>query len=998
MKMNMRHINRMSILLLLILSFSSFTMLPSWNAKTDYSKPLVDNEEYVQKVNEALAKVIDDKFFKIETGEVTQGDEGTNFSTSAEVFKENNVGIEAVFSTSDKAIKKLKASFAPNTELSSRYFDKLTGRKEKDLFPDAIRKHIYTQTFEITFENNEPKTMSVGVNTNESWNPFDGIGSFAMKGISGVVTLRNPKSKTGMSATLEGNFKIGSMNLSVSGTIGTDNADYVLTTSLSNLNITELVSSIAGSSTLGGISMPQNVFQARINTGSLRIAPGQKVVSITGETSMGSLDLGIQPLDGRQLSFIGGFSLPKNFPFSSIHSSLGLLESFPFENTAFVFASHDKLQSNLPIFNNLKGSRPLQRGFTFVAGYDLKEVGLDELLKVNTVFIYANLPANPLGFTLIANLDMKIPITKDVKFERIDLAIQPKDLSVEIGAALGVQIQTDYLVFGVKGGVEGKDLVLSVAGYMEGSWNNPLGVQGVVVSDVYGKIGLSFRTTPIPLPEIAISGKLKVDEFTGEMTVAMNANNPSESMLDIGFNEINIQKIVEKYCSPSIKNNIPADIRQVALDIGLKDARLTIVPTPVTVAGKYYEAGFRAKGEATVVGQKANLDVDINYNKGVKIYADLNKISHPPYFELTGGRGKPNPFVDILLEASTNSKFQVSGSATLLGLTAETDVSIKSSGFEFFMRGKVFNQFEASVNVYGGDINNGGTIGAKAEMQTNFIQKFTEEASKEIDEATKATQRDIKEAQDVITREQKKMDVIDKDIVAMKRTVQAERDRDRAKLQAAQNDVDKAQGEVNKLQADINRLHKEIAQHKTNIKNKENWVNAPSNPFEVAARGTQSLPYFTEQNAQISQKGIQIAALETAKGTATLTLQGYKETVKLIQNTIPSIPIEADPRVAALYTARDVPKGLMEAAKGVLEVGKGVGVGTLTAAKWIVDNGSQILIVNYAMFEGKVNSMNGGMVKMQVKGTYMGKPFDEKITFNFQSPIKSMEEFANKMM
>ncbi|MFK7946570.1 MAG: hypothetical protein AB8G11_03185 [Saprospiraceae bacterium] len=974
MKMLSIKIIRTSLVGLLALLISSF------NYNNYVYKP--DNVEYVQKVNEALAKVIDAKYFTIADGDLSSDDDGTTLSSSAEIFKENNVGIEATFDVSDQAIKKIKATFSPNTALKSRFFNKLTGRKEKQIFPDDIRKRIYTQSFEITFENNEPKTLSVGVNTNEKWNPFDGVGNFALKGIEGIITLRNPKGKTGMSATLTGSFSVSNTEISVSGQIGSSPEDYILKSSLKNLNITDVLKTIAGSAAFGGISMPSNALQVQLNDGELTIAPRQKMVSINGSSTFGRADFVIKPLETKQLSFVGGYSPPNDFPFSSIHSSLSILDDFPFENTAFVFASHNGLSTNLPVFKKVKFSRQLQKGFTFVAAYDLKEVGLDELLKVNQVGIYANLPANPLGFSLLANLDMRIPISKEVDFRRVDLRIQPKDLSVEIGAALGVKIQQDDLVFGVTGGVEGKDLVLSVAGYMEGSWNNPLGVKGVVISDVYGKIGISFRTTPIPLPEIAISGKLKVDEFQGDMTVAMNANNPSESMLDIGFNEINIKKIVEKYCSPSVKNQIPTEFRQVVMDIGMKDARLTIVPTPVTIANKNYEPGFRAAGTTTIAGQSATLDVTINYNSGIKAYADLDPISHPPFFELKGGRGKPKPFVDIILEPSTNSKFQISGSATVLGITSETDVLLNNKGFEFYMNGKVFDAFQASLNVYGGDINNGGTIGAKAEMKTNFIETFTKEASDEIDKATKQTQNDIQSAQNTLTREQRKFDQFNRDLAAMRRTIEAERKRDNATFEAAKRDVTNAQNEVNRLQNDINRLNSQISQHKKNISN--------ANPL--------NLIYIGEETGHITYKGTQVAGLETAKGAANLTLDGYRETLKLIQKGIKHFPIDTDPRMVALYTARDVPKGMIEAAKYTLEFGKGVGVGTLTAAKWIVENSSKILIVEYAMFEGKVNAMHGGKVRMRVKGTYMGEKFDKYTTFNFDSPVKAMEDFANSML
>lgn len=130
--------------------------------------------------------------------------------------------------------------------------------------------------------------------------------------------------------------------------------------------------------------------------------------------------------------------------------------------------------------------------------------------------------------------------------------------------------------------------------------------------------------------------------------------------------------------------------------------------------------------------------------------------SHPPFFELKGARGKEKPSIHIVAKASTESKVAVSGSATLLGVTSEMDLLINDKGFDLYMKGKIFNAFQATFEVSGSRVTDGGSFRVAATMEQDFLKYFTKHASEEIDKATKKTQGDITKAQNTITREQKK--------------------------------------------------------------------------------------------------------------------------------------------------------------------------------------------------------------------------------------------------
>ena len=76
-----------------------------------------------------------------------------------------------------------------------------------------------------------------------------------------------------------------------------------------------------------------------------------------------------------------------------------------------------------------------------------------------------------------------------------------------------VKVDKDLLTFNATVGVDVTDQALFVSGAMKGTWNQPFGAKGLSIADLWMKFGVSFRTTPIPLPELGIAGKLKANRW-----------------------------------------------------------------------------------------------------------------------------------------------------------------------------------------------------------------------------------------------------------------------------------------------------------------------------------------------------------------------------------------------------------------------------------------------------------------------------------------------------
>ena len=146
---------------------------------------------------------------------------------------------------------------------------------------------------------------------------------------------------------------------------------------------------------------------------------------------------------------------------------------------------------------------------------------------------------------------------------------------------------------------------------------------------------------------------------------------------------------------------------------------------------------------------------------------------------------------------------------------------------------------------------------------------------------------------------------------------------------------------------------------------------------------------------QETAKRAQLVYLEPAK----IALKAAEESVKLSHTLGSKTPIDADPRIVALIGSKETANASMEVGKQILEAAKIVGVGSLSAAKWIVENGpTSVVNVTYAKFETKLSAAHGGSILVHIKGTFAGKPMNEKFTINFNNPLESAKDFANSLI
>jgi hypothetical protein len=909
---------------------------------------------------------------------------GFKISGIATFFKINSVTVSATFVSAD-VMERFELGFPAGSLLSASVQQKLARQNIVNWMPADIQKLVSLQSLYLELIQNTISTVGIQFAAQQDWTPVKGI---AAKNITVDFNLNNPLANVSVAATLKSDFKIGTAIIKAGATLSSNPNDCVLTGDISNLGLGNVLSTI-------GIKKapewPDAFWNLSMSTGTISVAPFAKILSLNTVTDFGQLEFYINA-STTPLEFMVGIAPPADFSFKKLDPNLGVLDNVGLKNTAIVLASSTQ-KTKLSLFKKLGQETEVTRGLTLLSLYDISAVSkeLEKLMGKSQLLLRATISNNPADLKLMASLDASIPldaksnvILKNVNFS---LSPNPASFTISLGGMMDVKTEKKTLSFTTNIAVDITNLELSVAGIMNGTWDRPFDNNGVQLIDLGIGVGVSFKTTPIPMPTLQFKGKIKVGNpaspaFAGDVTFALDPSNPTQCMIDAGFKQILLSDLVKmvQYSNPSFK--VPEDSRKTINSIAVTNARLTIVPgiTTVTVLEKMYDPGFLIKGSSTINGYTTNMLVGIS-SAGIKAGAGITGIVYPPYFSFTGALGKPDPYFNLVLSTTdpASSKIAYSGKATLLKLTAESEMMLSDKGFDLYMYGKIFDKFQAKLRVAAGSTKDGAGYNVMAMMESDLQHYITETASAEIDKATKASQKSFKEAQATLTQKQKEVTTLNIEINKQRNIVQAERDRDCKKFNEAEADVKKDRKKVNGLKDDIDDKEDKIKKLGKEID--KDILKAPEN------------------GAKITKLKAEVIGLEAALATAKGVLKASEKLLDAMGKSCDQTPIDLDPRIASLITARETADKSLQAAKLIVQGTGSITGGSLKATKYIVEKGGTgVVTITYAYFESKLNVADGGMVTMKVKGTYAGEPLDRSFTINLPNPQATVEAFARELL
>jgi len=958
-------------------------MLISANLHANAHPP--SNDEVVAKMKNALAPLFQENSdYVLHEVTVTEASGGFKVSGTATFFQVSAVQLVATFSAAD-IMARLELMFPEGSKLPADVQQKLAKQNITNWIPGDIQKLVSLKSLYMELSDNTISTIGIQFAAQQNWSPVSGI---AASQIVVDFNLNTPLQAVSVSSTLKSNLTVGNAMIKVGATLSSNPNDCLLTGDISTLNLGNVLSTLGMSK---APEWPDAIWNLAMSKGTISLAPFAKILTLNTFSDFGQVEFSINA-SRTPVEFIMGMAPPSDFSFTRFDPNLGVLDNLGLKNTAVVMASSNQ-KTKLTIFKKLGQEAEVTRGLTLLSLYDVSAVSkeLEKLMGKSQLLLRATLSNNPADMKLMASLDASIPldeklnvILKNVNFT---LAPNPASFTISLGGTMDVKTEKKVLSFTTNIAVDVTNVELSVEGIMQGVWDRPFDNNGVQLIDLGIGVGISFKTTPLPMPTMQFKGKIKVGNpaspaFAGDVTFALDPSNPTQCMIDAGFKQILLSDLVKvvQYTSPSFK--VPEDSKNTVNSIAVTDARLTIVPgiATVTVLEKMYDPGFLIKGKSTIDGYNTNMLVGIS-SAGIKAGAGITGIIYPPYFSFTGAQGKPDPYFNLVLSTTDPKSSQIaySGKAAVLKLVAESDMMLSDKGFDLYMNGKIFDKFQAKLRIAAGSTRDGAGYNVMATMDSDLQKYISDVASAEIDKATKESQKAFREAQVTLTQKQKEVATLNTEIDKQRSIVKAERDKDCAKFNDAKEKVAKDKKKVNNLKDDID--------------DKEDKIK------KLAKEIDKDFTKSAENGVKIAKLKTEIGGLEAARVAAKGVLTASEKALDLLGTGCDLTPIDLDPRVASLITARETADKSLQAAKVVVSGTGALTGGSLKATKYIVEKGTTgVVTITYAYFESKLSQADGGMVSMKVKGSYSGEPLDGTFTISLLSPQAYVETFARELL
>lgn len=847
----------------------------------------------------------------------------------ANVFDKTNVGIS--ISGSANSIS-LSSSFAiPAASV------KAGGKDIVTFVPDWLNNLMAVKKMSITYTRGNPGitdlNLTLGLKDNQ---PVSLIG-LDIKSPEMSVAFSKMGDNIMNTVTLGSGLSYGGLNLKLVGSMNTNN-EWDFAAETGPIAIATLVKVTTVAFGAGMVKMPTELNNLNIKSCSLRIN-SQKQFSALGELEMGTVECFLDQTS-KHVVFAAGMS--DQFRFASIDPALALIDSVHIKNAAIVF-SNKPAAISVPL-NALKAlgveSNVIPAGVTVMGGFTTPADLPAGLGGANIVFS-GTLPV-PLSLpSLRASMSFRnLDLGGNVKFLESYFTVNPADMQFAAGIRLSFKPgDGSKIVFNGSGSIAAPG-TFGVVCYMEpGSyWKNPFDIKGMRISGLGLDIGANVLS-PVPRPEIGLTGNIQIGPFRGAGAGAINTDIPTKSMISISVANLGIQKIVDSMSSGSVSksfNELPDYFKSASLN----NAMLQVVPQDMVVAGQTFEQGIRVSGNGSIAGLNARMDIGASYTNGISgsaAVAPFNiKSGGKTIFSLSGVKENDSAKMGIALSPEVikagNTLLKINGKISMLDASAKTKIAISSSGFYMSSSAKFFNAFNAHFEAKGNTtLSTAAGMTVRAAMKSDLFDILNAEILRIIDSSSKAEQNAYKKAKNDLQESKDYMASIDDDLKAFKKELKK---------------VDDAEDEVSKL------------------KKKYNAIDLDNEPWRAPEKGS----------------------LWTSYEAAKLALEGYRKTLEKLRDAID-------------WSKKEGYEKLADAATAVINGVEAASMGSKKAAKFIVEYGLGGLVdVKSAEFSGALNALSGGKVSMKSNLKYLDEKYSLSYSFSFGSPMAAARSIADSLL
>lgn len=529
---------------------------------------------------------------------------------------------------------------------------------------------------------------------------------------------------------------------------------------------------------------------------------------------------------------------------------------------------------------------------------------------------------------------------------------------------------------------------IQVLGTALGTWRNALGIRGLHLEsprlllevDTAQRVGFGVRGgLAIGSADMALSGKLQLHTITG-----VPVGGFFEGSLDsIGSKDL--IAFASALGAARGKEPLPASTLP---EFELRDLYLKIAPTEGDSDLGTTE-GFALRGELHALNtQLAYVDGAISMSG---LIPDLTLKGECADVDL-GAVALKDASVDVRLGATLDQHFRLKGATKLLALSRSVDVNCSLTNL-------VIDTSESFKGVYSTAYHLSSpsqgrpTWRVAARFENHLSKTLSDQVSGKAEEWATEVERDFARAQKNLDSAKSKVRELGGEIEAAKKFVRARRERQASGLRTAQAEVQKINGNMKDVRAKIlrkreQRKDKVSSKQKAANKARKSWKhavtarkNAPLHKKprlkiieaakfadyqgKSAAHATSNTGYLALLKVPI-EADARMIALAGTREAATAALKGAEKMTEVW-------PIETDPKVASLITARGTALAALDLAKGsVFLSGKAVvGAGKITS--WLAEHNGDLFMLDSASFEAKLAGyLNGNSVQLSARARFLG--------------------------
>lgn len=864
---------------------------------------------------------------------------------------------------------------------------------------------------------------------------------------------RNASGSLVPSGEFGGTLSLGGTDLKALVRLGA--RDLVLYTQVDRIKLFGLLESVLGMEFLRQVPVPQQIWDLELTDVSTALSPLTPSFMVQA-TAPGFERLFVLAEGGKSSAkLVAGLVAAPRLSFGALGEALApldqLTDGFTFKRTYLILSSSNANDLPAEIAKHVAagGSAPeINRGLNFSMGLDLSQSGIREILPLDEIALSGYFDPISTRAMLKGGLQGEFGLGTDVaklKEAVFFLRLQGSRVGLGLLTKVGVQMGDDYLTFSGELAVSSQDVGGAVT--MEGTWDDPLGAQGLAIGDLALELGFTYASRT---PKIGIAGTTQIGNLRTKAAVKFDAGDPTRCVLQMAVKDLKLSDVLSTFCQGSVLQEIPAEIKRTIDTAAINEAEIYVAPMDTQIGELQYEQGLRLVGDVTIWDLDAHGKAALSFDEGLKLDARISRdIEIGDAFKLTGvDPGQtPHLYVEIPMPGKL-PVIDIEGNLSMAGVTNQkTKVKLRDTGFYFEQETKLFDLLMARLKVEGGLHNGSAGIKVRGEFKDDLTQMVQQHASAVLHAAANQAKSSLDGAKAGLSAAQRKVDelngqlrnlqaethakfdtmkadvvakrreleakraevaLLDSALEAARRAAEADKQRTIAHLQAKKAELDRAQAEVNRIQ--------------TEIANTQHWFD--------------NLQWW-EKPWHAVPTGLKIAALWAAHGVATLALQAARGIVDAAQRVVNAFNIEFDPRVLAVKGSQALAYEGLKALDGILQLAiaglNGAqrafdeafnGLSSLLAAavqalerakegldlvkrgleigeeflEQVIQAAGQVLSIREAVFDASLDVLKGGHIMIAMRLIYLGKEHRINWQFNFGSPIDCIKTIAEYLL